>query len=104
LGEHVTTVRAWLVADKEVPRKQRHTARRVWQRLVEEEGVEVAESSVNPGREAAPGHCRSVFGGQGSPKPCPGCRGRGRLRGILLRHRWSDDEAVDVHPAPVTLG
>lgn len=46
LGEHVATVRAWLVADKEVPRKQRHTARRVWQRLVEEEGVEVAESSV----------------------------------------------------------
>lgn len=46
LGEHVATVRGWLVADKEVHRKQRHTARRVWQRLVEEEGVEVAESSV----------------------------------------------------------
>ena len=28
------------------PRKQRHTARRVWQRLIEEEGAEVAESSV----------------------------------------------------------
>ena len=27
-------------------RKQRHTSRRVWQRLVEEEGVAVAESSV----------------------------------------------------------
>lgn len=46
LGEHVETVRGWLIADKDVPRKQRHTARRVWQRLVEEEGVEVAESSV----------------------------------------------------------
>lgn len=46
LGEHVVTVREWLIADKEVPRKQRHTARRVWQRLVEEKGVEVAESSV----------------------------------------------------------
>lgn len=46
LGAHVVTVRGWLVADKEVPRKQRHTARRVWQRLVEEEGVDVAESSV----------------------------------------------------------
>lgn len=46
LGEHVDTVRGWLIADKEVPRKQRHTARRVWQRLVEEEGVVVAESSV----------------------------------------------------------
>ncbi|WP_152231212.1 IS21 family transposase [Georgenia ruanii] len=46
LGAHVTTVRAWLVADQQVPRKQRHTARRVWQRLVEEEGAVVAESSV----------------------------------------------------------
>ena len=46
LGPHVATVRAWLVADKAVHRKQRHTARRVWQRLVEEEGVLVAESSV----------------------------------------------------------
>lgn len=46
LGEHVQLVRGWLVADEEVHRKQRHTARRVWQRLVEEEGVVVAESSV----------------------------------------------------------
>lgn len=46
LGPHVETVRGWLVADREVPRKQRHTARRVWQRLVEEEGAQVAESSV----------------------------------------------------------
>lgn len=46
LGPHVATVRAWLVADRDVPRKQRHTARRVWQRLIEEEGVKVAESSV----------------------------------------------------------
>ncbi|MGI8949386.1 MAG: IS21 family transposase [Ornithinimicrobium sp.] len=46
LGPHVATVRAWLVADQGAPRKQRHTARRVWQRLMEEEGVVVAESSV----------------------------------------------------------
>ena len=46
LGPHVATVRGWLVADAGVHRKQRHTARRVWQRLVEEEGVLVAESSV----------------------------------------------------------
>ena len=46
LGGHVATVRGWLVADREVPRKQRHTARRVWQRLVEEEQVVVAEPSV----------------------------------------------------------
>ncbi|SDY93270.1 hypothetical protein SAMN05661080_05064 [Modestobacter sp. DSM 44400] len=46
LGPHVATVRGWLVADLAAPRKQRHTARRIWQRLLEEEGVTVAESSV----------------------------------------------------------
>jgi hypothetical protein len=39
-------VRAWLVADREVPKKQRHTAHRVWQRLVGEYGAKVAESTV----------------------------------------------------------
>jgi transposase len=29
----------WLLADRVVPRKQRHTARRVWQRLVAEHGA-----------------------------------------------------------------
>lgn len=37
---------SWLEADKAAPRKQRHTARRVWQRLVEEHGAVVGESSV----------------------------------------------------------
>ena len=46
LGPHEATVRGWLVADLDAPRKQRHTARRVWQRLIEEEGAQVAESSV----------------------------------------------------------
>lgn len=46
LGRHVDTVRRWLTEDLKAPRKQRHTARRVWQRLVEEEGARVAESSV----------------------------------------------------------
>jgi transposase len=34
------------VEDLEVPRKQRHTARRVWQRLVEEQGAQVGESTI----------------------------------------------------------
>jgi transposase len=46
LGPHMGTVRGWLTEDLEAPRKQRHTARRIWQRLIEEEGVSVAESSV----------------------------------------------------------
>jgi len=46
LGPYTTLIRAWLVADRDVPRKQRHTARRVWQRLVAEYGAQVAESTV----------------------------------------------------------
>lgn len=38
---------SWLVADREVPRKQRHTARRVWQRLVAEHGAQVSEVTVS---------------------------------------------------------
>jgi transposase len=40
------TIDAWLEADREAPRKQRHTARRVWQRLVAEHGAAVGESTV----------------------------------------------------------
>lgn len=40
------TIDAWLEADRRAPRKQRHTARRVWQRLVEEHGAAVGESTV----------------------------------------------------------
>ena len=37
---------AWLDADLAAPRKQRHTARRVWQRLVDEHHAVVGESTV----------------------------------------------------------
>ena len=40
------TIDAWLEADRTAPRKQRHTARRVWQRLLEEHGAQVGESTV----------------------------------------------------------
>jgi transposase len=43
---YVDLVRGWLVADREVPRKQRHTARRIWQRLVEEHDARIGESTV----------------------------------------------------------
>ena len=45
-GPWLTIIRAWLVADLDAPRKQRHTGRRVWQRLVDEHGATVAESTV----------------------------------------------------------
>lgn len=40
------TIDEWLEADLVAPRKQRHTARRVWQRLVEEHDAVVGESTV----------------------------------------------------------
>lgn len=46
LGPYEATIRRWLIEDQAAPRKQRHTARRIWQRLLEEEGASVAESSV----------------------------------------------------------
>ncbi len=46
LGPWKATIDGWLEADRSAPRKQRHTSRRVWQRLVEEHGATVAESTV----------------------------------------------------------
>ena len=46
LGPYVAIIREWLVADLSAPRKQRHTARRVWERLVDEYGATVAEATV----------------------------------------------------------
>ena len=46
LGPYKRVVRQWLVEDLDAPPKQRHTARRVWQRLVAEYGAQVSESVV----------------------------------------------------------
>jgi transposase len=46
LGPYRPLIDGWLVADREAPRKQRHTARRVWERLRDEHGVEVSERQV----------------------------------------------------------
>jgi transposase len=46
LGPYRPLIDEWLLADREAPRKQRHTAKRIWQRLVDEHGVEVSERQV----------------------------------------------------------
>ena len=46
IDPHGATIARWLMDDLDSPRKQRHTARRVWQRLLDEEGAVVAESTV----------------------------------------------------------
>ena len=45
-GPHVATIRRWLTEDLDAPGMQRHTARRVWQPLVDAVGVRVAESNA----------------------------------------------------------
>lgn len=46
MGPYEELVRGWLRDDRQAPKKQRHTARRVWQRLVEEHEASVAETTV----------------------------------------------------------
>ena len=46
LGEYRELIDEWLIADLVAPRKQRHTAKRIWKRLVDEHGAEVAEVTV----------------------------------------------------------
>jgi hypothetical protein len=60
LGAWEDVVREWLIKDKDVPRKQRHTARRVWEPLVEERGARglgstgtlLANSQTRPGAQS----------------------------------------------------
>jgi len=47
IDRYAGLIDGWLLADREVPRKQRHTARRVWQRLVAEHGAVLAEVTVS---------------------------------------------------------
>jgi transposase len=46
LGAFRAVIDEWIDGDREAPRKQRHTARRIWQRLVVEHGAEVSERQV----------------------------------------------------------
>jgi transposase len=43
----VTVIDAWLLADQHAPGKQRHTARRIWQRLVAEHQATCSEVTVS---------------------------------------------------------
>jgi transposase len=46
LGPYRAIIDEWLAADRDAPRKQQHTAKRVWSRLVDEHGAQVAQSTV----------------------------------------------------------
>ena len=47
IGAYSAMIDEWLLADQDAPRKQRHTARRVWQRLVAEHGAALAEVTIS---------------------------------------------------------
>ena len=47
IDEWATVIDGWLIEDQSAPRKQRHTARRIWQRLVAEHGAQLAEVTVS---------------------------------------------------------
>jgi transposase len=44
---YVMVIDGWLIDDRDAPKKQRHTARRVWQRLVAEHEATLAEVTVS---------------------------------------------------------
>ena len=46
LGEWRALIDSWLIADRDAPCKQRHTAKRIHERLRDEHGVEVSERHV----------------------------------------------------------
>jgi transposase len=46
LGGWRAVIDSWLIADRSAPRKQRHTAKRIHERLRDEHGVEVSERQV----------------------------------------------------------
>jgi transposase len=46
LGPLTPVIDAILEQDRQAPRKQRHTAHRIWERLVSEHGAEIAEATV----------------------------------------------------------
>ena len=46
LGGYQELIDSWLEGDRDAPRKQRHTARRIWERLRDEHAADVAERTV----------------------------------------------------------
>ncbi len=46
LGSYRQLIDSWLEADRSAPPKQRHSARRIWERLLREQGAEVSERQV----------------------------------------------------------
>jgi transposase len=61
LGPHLTTIEAILAADKEAPPKQRHTARRIFERLRDEHGYTGCYSQVKTAVKRAKVRSQETF-------------------------------------------
>jgi hypothetical protein len=82
IDAYVEVIDSWLLADRDVPRKQRHTTRRVWQRLVAEHGATCAEVTVSRYVARRRGRARLGPGaGRGAADPSAGRGGRGSTFG-----------------------
>ena len=104
LGPWTVIIRAWLVADRDVPRKQRHTARRVWQRLVGEYGAEVAESTVRAFVAQVNFELDNTLRVVTVPQTHgPGEEARVRFRGVRGLDRRGVGEVLDVLSAVVVI-
>jgi transposase len=61
IGPYLPVIEAWLAADETAPRKQRHTAKRVYDRLVELYGFSGSEVTVRRAVRAVKGRKVEVF-------------------------------------------
>ncbi len=105
LGPWTLIIRAWLVADRDAPRKQRHTARRVHQRLVAEYGAQVAESTVRAYVAQVNFELDNTLRVVTVPQSArPGRGGRVRFRGVHGLDRRGAGEVLDVLPASEPFG
>ena len=90
LGPHLATIDQILADDKEAPPKQRHTARRIFERLRDEYGYTGCYSQVQTAVKRAKAYSKEAFVPLSHPPgPCPVRlrRGRGRDRRRALQGR-----------------
>lgn len=87
IDPHRVTIRRWLSDDLRAPRKQRHTARRIWQRLVDEHAASVAEATVRR-------HVRAVRAELGTDGP---------QVSVPQTHPPGDEAEVDFGEASVVI-
>lgn len=81
LGEFIPTINEWLEEDKRVPRKQRHTSQRIYDRLVREYGYKGSYSSVR--RYVHKKKSEAVSQGQQEENPC-GAYQQGQISGLFV--------------------